>query len=249
MNNLIKKYLREAVETPHFKKRLSTRLYNGKPYQTTNVPDILTSISYEKAKYYIDVLKRVDFPEKVSFAVAIGYSQLQDKFNPRNFKDANGFYYYDKNERDEEDSWGHIIWVFVENNALKTLTIHRNNEPKNRNNGKPYRKLPIEKLITYINKIKKPTSINERIDLTSKEEFDFMLSADFKPISKKEFEVSIGGKIYIINKTEGIFYPQYQPKLAQDIKSYIKAVEILIDENKASDEEVNLALELINLIS
>jgi len=248
MEQLIKKYLREASETGHYKERLDTRFYNRKPYQTTNVPNILTPISYEKAKHYLEILKRVDFPKNLEFAVAIGYSPIQDKFNPKGFNKASGFYYYDKNKR-EEDSWGHIIWVVVKNNKLITITLHREELKDKDNNYKPYQKISIEKLITYINKVKKPKSADERIDLTSKEEFDFMKSADFKPLNKNEIELPINDKVYVVDKKGRIFYPQYQPKLSQDIESYVLAVDKLVDESKAKDEEVNLALELIGFIS
>lgn len=246
MKSLIKKYLREAIETDHFKKRLRTRFYNDKSYQTTNVPDKLTPISYEKAKYYLEILKNIDFPKKTEFAVAIGYSPLQDKTNPRSFTKANGFYYYDKNARHEEDSWGHIIWVVVKDNSLVTLTLHRG-DLKDKTTGRPYQKISMERLITYINKVKKPESSKDKIEL-SKEDFEFMKNADFKPLNKNEVELKFKDKIYVIDMVGKVFYPQYLPKEAQDIESYFLAIDKLVGEDKANDDEIDLALELSKFI-
>jgi hypothetical protein len=243
----------EAEETTHSKERVDNRVFNKKSYQTTNVPDKLSASSYEDVKYRLELVKKVDFPDGIQFAINLGYAPSKDSKNPKDFDSAKGFYYDDpSNSKDSGDSWGHILWLVIKDNSMVTVSIHR--EQLKDKSGKPYIEVKPDNLKKYLTNFKGyeiPDTISglkgiDKMDLTSIEDFVEMRETSYAPINKNEEEIlTIGDEDYVINRVEKTFYPKFRPKRKKKILDYYITV---VNDIDASDKEINLAEKLEALL-
>jgi hypothetical protein len=259
MRNIIKKVLREyalkeAEETNHLKCRYINRVV-GKPKpspKTTNVKDKIGDDGVEHVDFVIELVKKIDFPKNISFTINLAYAPGRDLNNPKSFDRAKGFYFNDPNDEctdktkfHYEDSWGHYLWLVVENNAIVTILI---------NTAKPnlLREVKIERLIENLNSyfgldIKKNISSIKnlkQINLKNEKLFYKMISSPEK-LSKDEKEISLDDFPYIVNFVEKTIRPKNKPKEKQKIEDF---VELLLNAKTLSLENQKTIEFLFSLI-
>jgi hypothetical protein len=260
MRNTIKRILREfalkeAEETPHSKCRYINRVI-GKEYTTTNVKDKIGEDGIKKINFIIELVKKIDFPERVGLAINLALAPSIDVKNPKSFENAKGFYFNDPKDnctekKNIEDTWGHYLWLIIRGNSMTTIMIDKD-KPKS------LREVNIDRLLSNLNnyfglniKEKELSSVEnlKQIDLTNERLFFKMISKPEKnseePPLKKEEMFLIKQKKYVIDKIKKTIHPKNKPKEIQKIEEF---VELILNSELIAPEDEKAIEYLISLI-
>ena len=123
MKQLIKKLLREALDTEHALERVGERILK--------MDDVdINSSKKDKILTNLELVKEFNFPDYESFIIFLGDFKPNPK-SPLYVKIDNEGYYKIVDIVTNKDSTGDQIWAIVRNNEIKTVMLKKNTQTKN----------------------------------------------------------------------------------------------------------------------
>lgn len=269
MRNIIKKVLREfalkeAEESSHASCRYIQRVRSKPSYTTTNVPQKIGESNVEKARYIIELIKKIDFPSSAEFFIPIAFSNNSDFSEPKNFFSAKGFYYEDPNDNCSKyekysSSWGNQISMIVEDNTIITILMHKNSKkPKSRKNGGELKEVNVDVLKNNLKKYKNidiPNTIEgirsmKQINIKNEREYYEIVSKKTRQkqtpqLPSNKLEIIINDIKYVIDKDDKTFYQKNKLKEKQKIQDYINK---LLDADEIDEKQSNMLNTLIEYV-